>query len=97
MGEVHDAQEPEDHREAQGEQPERGAEDDAVQELGQEDAGEIVHESPGGGAENLPPGLVLLLDLPGEALDGILADHRLADRCPCPTAPRWAGSCPPFT
>ena len=43
VGEVHHAEEPEDHREAQGQKPERGAEHDAVQELRQQHRDEVIH------------------------------------------------------
>ncbi len=43
VSEVHHAEEPEDDREAEGQEPECGAEHDAVQELGQQDGDEVVH------------------------------------------------------
>src|SRR5439155_21435523 len=61
-------QQPEDHGQAQRQEPQRGPEDEAVQELRQQDRDEIIQRL-----------LVLLLELPGEPFHRVLADHRLAD------------------
>src|SRR5438034_7329646 len=53
--EVHHTQQPEDHGQAQRQEPQRGPEDEAVQELWQQDRDEIIQRL-----------LVLLLELPGE-------------------------------
>jgi hypothetical protein len=43
--EVHHAEEPEDDRQAQRQQPQRGPEHEAVQELWQQDRQDVVHRA----------------------------------------------------
>jgi hypothetical protein len=45
VGEVHDTEQPEDDRQAQREQSQRGPEDEAVQQLGQQYGHDVVHHA----------------------------------------------------